>query len=200
MTSVIIAVVNAVHGHEGEVTGLVQSTQLQDVPNVGGAAEVGATRLLGIEGLAVGRVDLEDGGARVAHMFTADETAAACPSCGAVSTSVKGHAVTRPRDVPYGVAPVDLVWHKRRWRCREAARPRVRASFTESLPAVPARARVTARLRRECGAGVAERFSCVQAGARHYRVSWPVADPRLRRARRAGAGGPLAAGARAGHR
>ena len=56
-----------------------------------------------------------------------------------------------------------LVWHKRRWRCREPACPR--GSFTESLPAVPARARVTTRLRRECGAGVADRFSCVLAGA-----------------------------------
>ena len=66
-----------------------------------------------------------------------------------------------------------LVWHKRRWRCRERACPR--GSFTESLPAVPARARVTTRLRRECGAGIAERFSCVLAGAQHYRVSWPIA-------------------------
>src|SRR5215213_9760272 len=62
---------------------------------------------------------------------------------------------------------------KRRWRCREAACGR--GSFTESLPAVPARARVTTRLRGECGAGIAERFSCVLAGAAHYRVSWPAA-------------------------
>jgi hypothetical protein len=86
---------------------------------------------------------------------------------------VKGHAVTRPRDVPYGEAPLLLVWHKRRWRCLEAACSR--GSFTESLPAVPARARVTTRLRRECGAGIATRFSCVKAGAEYYAVSWPIA-------------------------
>ena len=40
---------------------------------------------------------------------------------------------------------------------------------------MPARARVTTRLRRECGAGIADRFTCLQAGSRHYRVSWPVA-------------------------
>jgi transposase len=34
---------------------------------------------------------------------------------------------------------------------------------------------VTTRLRRECGVGIADRFTCVQAGAEHYRVSWPVA-------------------------
>ncbi|WP_211675644.1 transposase family protein [Ornithinibacter aureus] len=119
------------------------------------------------------QVELDDEGGRVVHVVTDDESAAGCPSCGVLSTSVKGHAVTRPRDVPYGQAPLHLVWHKRRWRCREAACPR--GSFTESLPAVPARARVTSRLRTECGAGIAQRFSCVKAGAEHYAVSWPVA-------------------------
>jgi transposase len=170
VTSVIMAVVKAVHGHEGEVTGLVQSTQLQLVHI---ATDVGATVLLGIAGLAVENMTLEVDGARVAHVVTADEGAAACPVCGVVSTSVRGHAVTRPRDVPYGDTPVQLVWRKRRWRCREAACPR--GSLTESLPEVTARARVTTRLRRECGAGIANRFSCVQAGALHYRISWPVA-------------------------
>ncbi len=170
MTSVIMAVVNAVHGHEGEVTGLVQVTQLQHVQ---APVQGGASVLLGIDGLAVERVTLEEDGGRVAHLLTADEDAAACPSCGVVSTSVKGHAVTHPRDVPYGQAPVRLVWRKRRWRCRETGCSR--ATFTEALPAVPARARVTTRLRRECGAGIADRFSCVLAGALHYRISWPVA-------------------------
>jgi hypothetical protein len=113
--------------------------------------------------LAVVTVELDDDGARVVHVVTDDESAAGCPSCGVLSTSVKGHAVTRPRDVPYGQAPLRLVWHKRRWRCREAACPR--GSFTEALPAVPPRARVTTRLRAECGAGIATRFSCVKAGA-----------------------------------
>jgi transposase len=170
VTSVIMAVVKAVHGHEGEVTGLVQPTHVQDVQDT---VEHGATLLLGIEGLAVQRVELEEGGARVAHLVTAEQAAAACPSCGVVSTSVRGHSRTKPRDIPYGEAPLRLVWHKRRWRCRERECPR--RSFTESLPAVPARARVTTRLRGECGAGIAERFSCVLAGAAHYRVSWPVA-------------------------
>ncbi len=149
---------------------MVQVTQLQHVQ---APAQGAASLLLGIEGLAVELVTLEEDGGRVAHLCTADEVAAACPSCGVVSTSLKGHAVTHPRDVPYGPAPVRLVWRKRRWRCREQACPR--ATFTEALPAVPARARVTTRLRRECGAGIADRFSCVLAGALRYRVSWPVA-------------------------
>jgi len=171
VTSVIMAVVKAVHGHEGEVTGLVQRTHIQVVED--DAVGQDATLLLGIEGLAVQRVQLTADGARVVHVVTDDDSAAGCPSCGVLSTSVKGHALTRPRDVPYGQAPLRLVWHKRRWRCMERACPR--GSFTESLPAVPARARVTTRLRTECGAGIADRFSCVKAGAEHYRVSWPVA-------------------------
>jgi transposase len=114
-----------------------------------------ATLLLGLEGLAVAQVELDDEGGRVVHVVTDDEAAAGCPSCGVLSTSVKGHAVTRPRDVPYGQGPLRLVWHKRRWRCREAACSR--GSFTESLPQVPARARLTRRLRTECGAGIATR-------------------------------------------
>ena len=150
---------------------MVKVTHVQQ--HVHGQVERGATLLLGIEGLAVERVELEKDGSRLAHLVTTDESAAACPSCGVVSTSVKGHASTGPRDIPYGQAPVHLVWHKRRWRCRERACRR--GSFTESLPAVPAGARVTTRLQGECGAGIAERFSSVLAGAQHYRVSWPVA-------------------------
>ena len=146
---------------------MVKPTQVHAAP------EQGATRLLGIQGLAVMRVELEEDGDREVHVLTDDESAAACPSCGVFSSSVKGHAVTRPRDVPYGEAPVRLLWHKRRWRCRERACSR--GSFTESIPAVPARARVTTRLRRECGTGVAQGFSSVLAAAQHYRISWPVA-------------------------
>jgi transposase len=170
VTSVIMAVVKAVHSHEGEVTGLVQRTQCQRAPE---RTERGATLLLGIDGLEVELVTQQEDGARVVHVVTADEAASACPACGVVSTSVKGRVVTRPRDLPYGEEPVELVWFKRRWRCREVACPR--GSFTEALPAVPAWGRLTTRLRRECGAGIADRLTCVLAGAWHYRVSWPVA-------------------------
>ena len=95
-----------------------------------------------------------------------DEGAAACPTCGVVSTSVKGHAVTHPRDVSYGEDAVVLEWTKTRWRCRESSCPR--GSFTESVPAIPARSRLTCRLRSACGAGIAESFRCVQSGGDFY--------------------------------
>ncbi|WP_234423925.1 transposase [Intrasporangium calvum] len=119
------------------------------------------------------RVELDAFGGRVVHVVTEDETAAACPSCGVFSTSVKERVRTRPRDVPHGRVPLRLVWHKTRWRCREPLCDRV--TFTESLPQVPARTRLTMRLRQLVGAGVADGFSCVLAAARAHGVSWPVA-------------------------
>ena len=139
--------------------------------------EEGATRLLGLEGLTVVQVVVDDAGGRIVHAVTADEVPAGCPECGVVSTSPKGRVVTFPRDVPYGEDLVRLVWHKHRWRCQEQLCPR--GSFTESIGQVPARARITARLRGEVGAAAADRFSCVLAAAVHYRVSWPIAQAAL---------------------
>lgn len=131
------------------------------------------TALLGLDGLALIRVDLEEDGTRVVHVATADETATACPGCGVSSTARKGSATTHPRDVPYGPDPIRLVWHKSRWRCRESRCPR--GSFTESLPQVRPRARLTTRLYEQVGAGVADGYSCVLAAAHAHGVSWPVA-------------------------
>lgn len=77
--------------------------------------EVGADRLLGLAAVAVQFVELAEDGARVVHVATVDESAAACPACGVLSTSVKGHATTRPRELPCGRDPVHPVWHKRGW-------------------------------------------------------------------------------------
>jgi transposase len=67
---------------------------------------------------------------------------------------------------------LSLVWHKRRWRCVEVAC--ARRSFTESLPAVPARARLTTRLRAELGSAVADSGRTVAEVAGHHRVGWPT--------------------------
>ncbi len=133
-----------------------------------------ASVLLGLEGLAVREVLLDGFGVRWVHLVTDTDATAACPVCGVISISPKGSAVTRPRDLGYGPGPIRLVWHKRRWRCREVdcGRP----SFTECLPTVPAGARLTTRLRAECGAGIAGGFSCVSAAAEHYGVDWRIAN------------------------
>lgn len=131
-----------------------------------------ASRLFALEGLAVERVIADGEGGRVVHLVTVDETAAGCPSCGVISVSGKGQASSRPRDLPHGPSGLSLVWHKRRWRCAEAACER--RSFTESLPAIPARSRLTTRLRAELGSAVADSGRTVAEVAGHHRVGWPT--------------------------
>jgi len=109
-------------------------------------------------------------GGRVVHVVTADPAASACPSCGEFSTSAKGRVTTRPRDIPYGPHRVRLVWHKRRWRCVD--RRCARGSFTEQVPAAPARTRLTVRLRAELAGAVADQHRCVAEAAEHYGVGW----------------------------
>jgi transposase len=89
----------------------------------------------------------------VVHVVTAEPTAAACPGCGVVSTSVKERVTTSPKDIPYGQDDIEVRWTKTRWRCKEDYCER--RSFTEAIAQVPARARTTGRLRtwrlRVCG-------------------------------------------------
>lgn len=129
-----------------------------------------ASRLVDLDGLEVQRVEVDVSGGRVVHVITADVAAAACPSCGVFSSSVKGRVQARPRDIPYGTTPLRLVWHKTRWRCAEVLC--ARGSFTEHVAAVPARARLTRRLRGELGDAVAEQRRCVSETASHYGVGW----------------------------
>ena len=73
---------------------MFKSTQVQgDLGHV----EQGATRLLGLEGLTVVQVVVDDAGGRIVHAVTADGVMAGCPECGVVSTSRKGRVVTFPR-------------------------------------------------------------------------------------------------------
>lgn len=145
-------------------------SQRTHVPVVSEVPEIGATRMLDLAGLAVREVLEDAGGGRVVHVVTAQLAASACPSCGVISTSTKGRVVSRPRDIGYGTSPLRLVWHKRRWRCAE--RLCARGSFTEQVDAVPARARLSVRLRDELAHAVAEEHRCVAEVAAHYGVGW----------------------------
>lgn len=53
---------------------------------------------------------------------------------------------------------------------------RARESFSDSLPRVPARCRLTTRLFEQVGAGVADKFLCFLAAADAHGMSWPVAQ------------------------
>ena len=115
------------------------------------------------------------------QVATAAETAAACPACGVISTRVKEYVCTRPRDLPQGRTRMELVWRKRRWYCREPLCGR--KSFTESMPAVPAGARITTRLRKHAGDLVVDGLcATVAARGRMTGVSWPTAMDAVRAA------------------
>jgi transposase len=131
--------------------------------------EQGTTLLLGLPGVRVWRVERHPDGGRVVHVVTADPAAAACPGCGVVSSSVKQKVLTRPRDIPYGVDAVELVWHKQRWRCRHDDCPI--QSFTEAVPQVPPRRRTTSRLRQAAAQAVASNRSVAEVAAEH-RLGW----------------------------
>ena len=137
------------------------------------AAGDGATLLLGLDGLAVVAVEQAGDGRRVVHVVTTDATARACPACGVFSEHVKELVSTHPRDLPWPGGNLLLVWVKRRWYCRERLCPR--ASFTESVPVIPARARLTCRLRAEAGNRVRDGVcASVLACARSLGLSWPT--------------------------
>ena len=153
---------------------VVYAVDLQETTGVNNSIDISvdATLLLGLDGLAVVRVEVAEDGVRVVHAVTADETARGCPVCGVVSTRVKRRAVARPRDLCAGGEPVRLVWHKRHWVCRE--RPCPKKTFAEQVPQVTAGMRTTLRLRRACGRAVADGGRTVAQAARDHRVSWPV--------------------------
>jgi transposase len=129
--------------------------------------------LFGLPGVRVERVELLADGTRVVHVATAEETAAACPSCGVFSTSRKGRATTSPRDIPDGDDPIMVRWNKTRWRCREDYCDRT--SFTEAIAQIPARARTTVRLRTQIGAAIGDAARSVTEVATAHGVSWPTA-------------------------
>jgi transposase len=135
----------------------------------------GTSILFGLPGVAVQRVERAVGGdgtaVRLVHVVTTASSAAGCPQCGVISVSVKQHRTTAPRDLPYGEEPLEVRWHKRQYRCQEAACPR--KAFTESIAEIPARARLTGRLCRLVASQVAAGRS-VAAVCAQYQVSWPV--------------------------
>jgi transposase len=129
-----------------------------------------ASTLLGVEGLRVVDVEIEDDGRVTVWVATDDPGAARCPGCGALAERVHERVVTRPADVRRGADAVGLVWLKRRWKCGNEDCGR--ATFTESLPQIPSRARLTARLRDRAAHLVGDLGVPVGTAAEESGVSW----------------------------
>lgn len=132
------------------------------------------TVLFGLPGVRVERVELRADRTRVVYVITDEPAAAACPSCGVVSTPVKGQVVTSPKDIPYGEDRIVVRWNKVRWRCREDYCKL--GSFTEAIAEVPARARSTLRLRQQMAIAIGDAARSVAEVAQAHGVSWPTAQ------------------------
>jgi transposase len=132
-----------------------------------------ASALFGVDGLQVTGVEAgPDGGIEV-WAVTDYEAARACPDCGAVSGRVHDTVVTRPRDVRRAGDAVGLRWVKVRRKCGNQECPR--KTFTEGVPQLPPRCRITARLREQAAHEAVGRGITPAEAARHAGVSWPVA-------------------------
>jgi transposase len=81
--------------------------------------------------------------------------------------------LTRPRDVRRAADTVEVRWVKFRWKCDEPGC--ARKTFTERVPQVPPRCRLTARLREQAGTEIADRGITPAEAARHAGISWPAA-------------------------
>jgi len=73
--------------------------------------------LLGLDGVVVESVTIDEDGARTVHVGTADEWTGVCPECGTRSARSRGWVRTRPRDIKIGPDRPRIVWRKRKWLC-----------------------------------------------------------------------------------
>jgi transposase len=132
-----------------------------------------ATVLFGMPGVRVVEAETERDGVTTVYLKTADLSRVACPDCGSLPERQKQNVFTRVRDVPFGDRRIRVVWDKRRWVCPSTSCERV--TFTESLPGLLPRKRLTTRLRQALVVGVADGGRTVAEVAETHGVSWHTA-------------------------
>lgn len=130
----------------------------------------GSTLLLGLEGIVVDTATVGEDGVRVVVVGTPDEWVGKCPKCRTRSSRSKAWVTTRPRDIKIGPDRPRIVWRKRKWLCTNVLCKR--KSFTESTPAIPARARMTTRAKAEMASAVLDDDRSVAAVAAAYGCTW----------------------------
>ena len=122
----------------------------------------------------VAAVELDEHANPILALVTSAEATRCCPECGVRSVHPHSWVRTRPRDLPVAGRQTALTWTKRRWRCAEPSCPR--ATFTEHVPQIPPRHRLTARLREAAGSAVGDGGRTVLQSARDHAVSWPIVN------------------------
>ena len=131
-----------------------------------------ATQLLGLQGVGVTHVKDDNAGGSTVYAVTSDDCARVCPSCGVPATRLKDYRTTSPRHLSCGGTAVNIRWRKARWYCTEYLC--TRGSFTEAIPALPARMRTTTALRQAAGAAICDGARTVVQAGRDLGLSWPT--------------------------
>jgi|SRR5665647_87785 len=145
------------------------------------------TSLFALPGFRVLNVTLEPDGGRLV-LVESVATDGGCPSCGVMSSRIKERPICRLKDLPHGSVPLRLWVCKRRFVCTEQLCSR--GSFAEVTDQVPARSRLTTRLRAKVSAAVTATNRAMREVAGDYGVVDGAPHPGYRRCRGARAGGP----------
>ncbi len=127
------------------------------------------TLLFALPAFRVLEVSLEPGGGRRVLV----ESVAAeggCPACGVLSGRIKDRPTSRIKDLPHGDVPLRVWVRKRRFVCAEAVC--ARRSFTETSAQLPARSRLTTRLRTKISAAVSRTNRAMSEVGADYGVAW----------------------------
>jgi transposase len=127
------------------------------------------TLLFALPGFRVLNVTLEPDGGRLV-LVESVTIEGGCPSCGVMSSRVKDRPTCRLKDLPHGGVPLRLWVCKRRFVCTEKLC--ARRSFTEVSDQIPARSRLTKRLRTKVSAAVTGTNRAISEVAGDYGVAW----------------------------
>jgi transposase len=130
----------------------------------------GSSLLLDLDDVVVESVQRLEDGTRLVQVLTAPQWVGICPQCGERSTRSKGWVSTGPRDVQVGPDRPMLRWRKRKWLCPSVVCDR--KVFTESVPGIPARARVIPRAKASMATAVLDGDRSVAAVADAYGCGW----------------------------
>lgn len=137
----------------------------------------GTSVLLGLEDeftvLQLSRIDPDT----VKIVIEVIDREGACPGCGVTSSRIKERPLVRVKDLPASGQQTELWWLKRRLVCREVLCGT--GTFTQQSSAVPARSRLTTRLREKIGSAIASGNRAVSEVAGEYQVGWSTAHKAL---------------------
>ena len=137
----------------------------------------GTAVLLGLEDeftvLLIERIDP----GRVKALIEVRASEGACPGCGVLTSRVKDRPIVAVKDLKVSGQILDLWWRKRRLVCQQTGCQR--ATFTQQSTQIPARARLSARLRAELAAAIARSNRAVSDVAAEHGVSWHTAHQAL---------------------